>query len=44
MESDNLLTLKETVSVELESQAIVEFSLSEITIDEGSSPAPKEEG
>ncbi len=36
--------LKETVSVELESQAIVEFSLSEITIDEGSSPAPKEEG
>ena len=36
--------LKETVSVELESQAIVELPLSEITIDEGSSPAPKEEG
>ncbi len=36
--------LKETVSVELESQAIVELPLSEITIDEGSSPAPGEEG
>ena len=36
--------LKETVSVELESQAIVELPLSEITIDEGSSPAPEEEG
>jgi len=33
--------LKETVSVELESQAIVELPLSEITIDEESSPKPK---
>jgi len=36
--------LKETVSVELESQAIVELPLSEITIDEGSSPALEKEG
>jgi len=36
--------LKETVSVELESQAIVELPLSEITIDEESLPKPKEEG
>jgi cell fate regulator YaaT (PSP1 superfamily) len=36
--------LKEMVSVELESQAVVELPLSEITIDEGTSPKPEEKG
>ena len=36
--------LKETVSVELESQAVVELPLSEITTIKESSPKPKEKG
>jgi len=36
--------LKETVSVELESQAVVELPLSEITTTKEPSPKPKEEG
>jgi len=36
--------LKETVSVELESQAIVELPLSEIAIDKKQSPKPKDKG
>ena len=36
--------LKETVSVKLESEAIVELPLSEITVEEKSSPKPEEKG
>ncbi len=36
--------LKETVSVKLESEAIIELPLSEITVEEKSSPKPEEKG